>query len=99
MSKIKRLNLTKNHIVKEINLKIGLSNSYIDKVVDSLIEILKVSIKNKELNIKNFGTFKTINKNERLGRNPKNKKIYKITARKSLSFIISKKFKDEINKL
>ena len=98
MSKIKRLNLTKNHIVKEINLKIGLSNSYIDKVVDSLIEILKVSIKNKELNIKNFGTFKTINKNERLGRNPKNKKIYKITARKSLSFIISKKFNDEINK-
>ena len=99
MSKIKRLNLTKNHIVKEINLKIGLSDSYINKVVDSLIEILKVSIKNKELNIKNFGTFKTINKNERLGRNPKNKKIYKITARKSLSFIISKKFKDEINKL
>tara|TARA_Y100000741_G_scaffold356361_1_gene332907 strand:+ start:566 stop:865 length:300 start_codon:yes stop_codon:yes gene_type:complete len=99
MSKIKRLNLTKNHIVKEINLKIGLSDSYINKIVDSLIEILKVSIKNKELNIKNFGTFKTINKNERLGRNPKNKKIYKITARKSLSFIISKKFNDEINKL
>ena len=99
MSKIKRLNLTKNHIVKEINLKIGLSDSYINKIVDSLIEILKVSIKNKELNIKNFGTFKTINKNERLGRNPKNKKIYKITARKSLSFIISKKFNDEINKI
>mgnify|MGYP001365450994 FL=1 len=99
MSKIKRLNLTKNHIVKEINLKIGLSDSYINKIVDSLIEILKVSIKKKELNIKNFGTFKTINKNERLGRNPKNKKIYKIAARKSLSFIISKKFNDEINKL
>ena len=99
MSKIKRLNLTKNHIVKEINLKIGLSDSYINKIVDSLIEILKVSIKKKELNIKNFGTFKTINKNERLGRNPKNKKIYKITARKSLSSIISKKFNDEINKL
>ena len=98
MSKIKRLNLTKNHIVKEINLKIGLSDSYINKIVDSLIEILKVSIKNKELNIKNFGTFKTVNKNERLGRNPKNKKIYKIAARKSLSFIISKKFNDEINK-
>ena len=99
MSKIKRLNLTKNHIVKEINLKIGLSDSYINRVVDSLIEILKISIKNKELSIKNFGTFKTINKNERLGRNPKNKKIYKIAARKSLSFIISKKFNDEINKL
>ena len=99
MSKIKRLNLTKNHIVKEINLKIGLSDSYINKVVDSLIEILKLYIKNKELSIKNFGTIKTINKNERLGRNPKNKKIYKITARKSLSFIISKKFNDEINKI
>jgi DNA-binding protein HU-beta len=99
MPKIKRLNLTKNDIVKEINLKTGLSNSYINRVVDNFIQILKDSIRNKEVNIKNFGTFKTMNKSERLGRNPKNNKTYKIKARKSLSFIISKKFNDKINNL
>ena len=97
MPKIKRLNLTKNDIVKEINLKTGLSNSYINRVVDNFIQILKDSIRNKEVNIKNFGTFKTMDKSERLGRNPKNNKTYKIKARKSLSFIISKKFNDKIN--
>ena len=99
MPKIKRLNLTKNDIVKEINLKTGLSNSYINRVVDNFIQILKDSIRNKEVNIKNFGTFKTMNKSERLGRNPKNNKTYKIKARKSLSFITSKKFNDKINNL
>ena len=99
MPKIKRLNLTKNDIVKEINLKTGLSNSYINRVVDNFIQILKDSIRNKEVNIKNFGTFKTMDKSERLGRNPKNNKTYKIKARKSLSFIISKKFNDKINNL
>jgi len=97
MPKIKRLNLTKKDIVKEINLKTGLSNSYINRVVDNFIQILKDSIRNKEVNIKNFGTFKTMDKSERLGRNPKNNKTYKIKARKSLSFIISKKFNDKIN--
>ena len=60
MPKIKRLNLTKKDIVKEINLKTGLSNSYINRVVDNFIQILKDSIRNKEVNIKNFGTFKLV---------------------------------------
>ena len=99
MLKIKKSNLTKKDISKKINSKIGLSALYVNKVTYDLISILKDLIKIKEINIKNFGTFKTINKNERIGRNPKNKKIYLITARKSLSFITSKKFNDKINNL
>ena len=56
-------------------------------------------VKDKEINIKNFATFRIINKGDRIGRNPKNKKIYKIKARKSLSFAISKKFNDKIKDL
>tara|TARA_A100001015_G_C14528999_1_gene533382 strand:- start:317 stop:490 length:174 start_codon:yes stop_codon:yes gene_type:complete len=56
-------------------------------------------IKTKEINIKNFGTFKLINKKERVGRNPKSNEIYTIKARKSLSFKISKKFNAKINNL
>ena len=99
MSEIKRINLTKKDISKKINLKTGLPTLYTNKIIDDFIGILKNLIKNKEINIKNFATFRTIKKNDRIGRNPKNKKIYKITARKSLSFIISKKFNDKIKDL
>ena len=99
MAKSKKDNLTKKDISKKINSKTGLPNSYSNKITDDFIDILKILIKNKEINIKNFATFKTIYKNERLGRNPKNKKIYKIKARKTLSFIISKKLSDKIKDL
>ena len=99
MAKSKKDNLTKKDISKKINSKTGLPNSYSNKITDDFIDILKILIKNKEINIKNFATFKTIYKNERLGRNPKNKKIYKIKARKTLSFIISKKLSDKMKDL
>ena len=99
MLKIKKSNLTKKDISKKINSKIGLSTLYVNEITDDLILILKNLIKIKEINIKNFGTFKTINKNERVGRNPKNRKNYLITARKSMSFIASKKFNNKINSL
>ena len=99
MAKSKKDNLTKKDISKKINSKTGLPNSYSNKITDDFIDTLKSLIKNKEINIKNFATFKTIYKNERLGRNPKNKKIYKIKARKTLSFIISKKLSDKIKDL
>ena len=99
MTRTKKDNLTKKDISKKINSKTGLPNSYSNKITDDFIDTLKSLIKNKEINIKNFATFKTIYKNERLGRNPKNKKIYKIKARKTLSFIISKKLSDKIKDL
>ena len=97
MLKIKKPNLTKKNISKVIHLKIGLSAKKVDLIVDDFIQILKYLIRNKELNIKNFGTFKIIYKNERVGRNPKNNKNYMIKARKSLSFRISKKLNNKIN--
>ena len=99
MSKIKRNNFTKKDISKKINLKTGLSNLYAKQITDDFIDILKNLIKKKEIIIKNFASFKTISKNERIGRNPKNKKIYNINARKSLSFIVSKKLNIKIKDL
>ena len=99
MSEIKKTNLTKKDISKKINLNTGLPDSYASKITDDFINILKKLIKDKETNIKNFATFKIINKGDRIGRNPKNKEIYKIKARKSLSFIASKKFNDKIKDL
>lgn len=99
MSKIKKTQLTKKEISKKINLKIGLSKSYTDKITDNLIFILKGLIKNREINIKNFGSFKIIDKNQRIGRNPKNNDTYLIKARKSLSFKISRNLNNKINNI
>tara|TARA_B100001175_G_scaffold142328_1_gene120805 strand:- start:284 stop:583 length:300 start_codon:yes stop_codon:yes gene_type:complete len=99
MAEIKKISLTKKDISKKINLKTGLSNLYTKKITDDLINILKYLIKTKEINIKNFASFKTINKNKRLGRNPKNKKVYTIKARRSLSFITSKNLSAKIKNI
>jgi len=96
MAEIKKTSLTKKDISKKINLKTGLSNLYAKQITNDFINILKSLIRNKEINIKNFASFKTINKKERTGRNPKNNKIYNIDARKSLSFIPSKKLSAKI---
>ena len=99
MLKNKNSNFTKKNISQKINLKTGLSISYTNEVTDNLISILKILIKNKDLHIKNFATFKILDKKQRLGRNPKSNKTYKISARKSLSFIAAKKLTNKIKDL
>tara|TARA_Y100001970_G_scaffold247634_1_gene316509 strand:- start:3104 stop:3400 length:297 start_codon:yes stop_codon:yes gene_type:complete len=98
MLKIKKNQLTKKEISEIIHLEAGISKAYTSKVTDNLINILKELIKIKDLNIKNFGSFKIIHKKERIGRNPKNKINFVIKARKSLIFKVAKNFNMKINK-
>tara|TARA_B100001093_G_scaffold288180_1_gene275313 strand:+ start:3385 stop:3681 length:297 start_codon:yes stop_codon:yes gene_type:complete len=97
MKTIKKNNFTKKDISKEIYNQIGFSKPYTHKITEDFINILKLIIKKKNIKIKNFGVFKTLKKNERVGRNPKNNKIYKITARKTVIFVVSKKLNKQIN--
>ena len=99
MAKLLYSNLTKSNLSKQIHLKLGLSSEYSKIITDDLIQILKNLIKNNKLIIKNFGSFKTLNKKERVGRNPKNKKIYKITSRRSISFSASKNLSNKLKNL
>ena len=99
MLKIKKNQLTKKEISKIIHLETGTSKAYTSEITDNLINILKEFIKIKDLNIKNFGSFKIIRKKERMGRNPKNKINFVIKARKSLIFKVSKNLNMKINKI
>tara|TARA_B100000963_G_C22632017_1_gene675441 strand:+ start:3555 stop:3854 length:300 start_codon:yes stop_codon:yes gene_type:complete len=99
MLKTKKLQLTKKEISKKINIKIGLSTSYSEKISNSLLIVLKDLIKKEEVVIKNFGSFRILLKKERIGRNPKNNETFKINPRKSLVFKVSKNFKKEIDKI
>ena len=92
-------NLKKIDISKILSKKKGFSLPLSKKLTQDLINILILMIKNGKLNIKNLGSFKILNKKQRIGRNPKTKKEYIISKRKSVSFIPSKKISDYLNKL
>ena len=89
-------NIKKKDIVKNLSFKTGLSKNYSKKVLNDLIEILSHHLKNNNLSIKNFGNFKVLFKKERIGRNPKTKEEYLISARKVLSFTISQNLSKKI---
>ena len=86
-------------LIKDLSLKTGYSQNYSKKIVDDLINIFIQNIKSGNLNLKNIGSFKVLNKKERIGRNPKTKEEFIITSRKSLSFTSSKKIIDNLNKI
>ena len=91
-------NLKKLDIIKDLSIKVGYSSSYSKKLVNDLIDIISENIKYGHLNLKNVGSFKIISKKERIGRNPKTKKEYVVSQRKSVSFKPSKSLLLRINK-
>jgi integration host factor subunit alpha len=54
-------------------------------------------MKNEKVKITSFGTFKKSIKNKRIGRNPKTKKEFIITARAVVKFKASEQLKKRIN--
>ena len=96
MLKTKPINTTKKDISQKINNDTGLPVIYINKIIDDFFSIFINSLKKNNISLKNFGTFKVLYKRERLGRNPKNKKIYKIKSRKKVTFSPSKNLNNKI---
>ena len=90
-------NLTKEDICIFLSRKKGYSVLYSKKIINNLLEILTNEIKENTFNLKNIGTFKILNKKERIGRNPRTKEIYKIKARKTLAFKPSTNLSRKIN--
>ena len=66
-----RNSFKKEDFSKEVNDKIGLSFNLSKKIIDDLLIVLSEHIKNNKLILKNIGSFKILNKSERVGRNPK----------------------------
>ena len=92
-------NLKKIDIVKNLSASSGFSLNFSKKVINDLIEIINTNIKSGNLNLKNIGSFKIINKKERIGRNPKTKEKFLISSRKSIIFTTSKKILEKLNKI
>ncbi len=94
---MKSKNIKKIDLIKNLSLKTGFSENYSKKLISELISIFSSQIKNGKLNLKNLGVFKITNKKERIGRNPKTKEQFIISARKSISFTPSQKLVQKLN--
>ena len=91
-------NYTKIDLTKSLSRKTGYSILYSKKLIEDLINIFKIEIKKNNLSLKNLGSFKVIQKKERIGRNPKTKENFTISSRKTLSFHPSKRLLQNLNR-
>ena len=91
-------NFTRKDLSNSIFKELGFSKNFSSTIVDDFFEILiQHLVKFRKIKISSFGTFEVINKNERIGRNPKTKEEAKITSRKVVKFRPSSIFKKKIN--
>jgi len=98
MTKVKK-NITKDILLNKINSQFGLTKVFSEKIINELIFYLIHHIKkDKIIKIKNFGTFKVLKKNERIGRNPKTREEFLIRGRNVIVFKSSKTFLNKLNK-
>ena len=91
-------NLTRETLTNKLYQNLGLSKNISNNLVSDVFEEIMVElVSGKDVKISSFGTFKTIRKKARIGRNPKTKEEAKISARKVVAFRASKKLKNKLN--
>ena len=92
------MSLTKSDIALNIAKHTGISKQDSKALLENFIEQIKFSLKNKiSVKISNFGTFEVKKTPSRIGRNPKTKKEYMISARNKITLNASKNIKDFLN--
>ena len=91
-------NLTRKTLTNKLYQNLGLSKNISGNLVSEVFEEIMVGlVSGKDVKISSFGTFKTIRKKARIGRNPKTKEEAKISARRVVAFRASKKLKNKLN--
>ena len=78
---MKRQNINKKNVLKEIYSDLGIPIAFSGKIIDSILEII----------------VEDLNKKSREGRNPKSKELFLIKPRKVVSFNPSKEVRKKIN--
>ena len=93
-------NFTRKDLSNKIYQSLGFSKNISSTIIDSFFETLIQGLLNSnKIKISSFGTFKVINKRERIGRNPKTKEKAIIAPRKVVTFKPSLFVKEKLNNL
>ena len=91
-------NFTRKNLSNKIHKEVGFSKNLSHKIIDDFFEsIISEIIRSNKIKISSFGTFSTLNKKERIGRNPKTGIEKKIFSRKVVKFKPSLSLKKKIN--
>ena len=91
-------NFNRKNLSSKIYQNLGFSKNLSSSIVDNFFEIMTSElIRSNKVKISSFGTFKVMNKKERIGRNPKTKIEAKITSRKVVKFKPSIAIKKKLN--
>ena len=91
-------NFTRKHLSNNVHQNLGFSKNISSLIIDDFFEsLVSELIKFNKIKISSFGTFKVVDKKERIGRNPKTKIEAKISARKIVKFKPSISFKNKLN--
>ena len=91
-------NFNRKNLSNKIYQNLGFSKNFSSSIVDNFFEIMTSElVRSNKVKISSFGTFKVINKKERIGRNPKTKIEAKITSRKVVKFKPSTAIKKKLN--
>ena len=95
---MKRRNINKNDVLKEIYSNLGIPIVFSGKILELILEIIIEGLNsNNQVKLSGFGTFKLRKKKSRIGRNPMTGKEYEIKSRKVVTFHPSAEIKREIN--
>ena len=87
--------VTRSDLADKLREKFGLTSGDAYKLVDVIFdEIGEALVNGEEVKFAGFGTFKILEKNARMGRNPKTGEPAVITARKVVTFRPSTEFRD-----
>ena len=91
-------NFNRKNLSSKIYQNLCFSKNLSSSIVDNFFEIMTSElIRSNKVKISSFGTFKVMNKKERIGRNPKTKIEAKITSRKVVKFKPSIAIKKKLN--
>ena len=100
---MKKITYTKKDIIDEIQSNNNISESesriMVEMVIDAFRTFLLKKEKNFRIEIRNFGTFEVKPTKPRdKARNPKTLELYKVPARRKVSFKAGKTIKTELKK-
>ena len=89
--------MVKADIIRSIEIGLGLSHDEATFQVEQILTIIKDNLEGGDpVLISGFGQWKLRDKPARIGRNPKTKEEYEITARRVVTFYPSNVWREEI---
>ena len=90
--------MNKVELVDQIATKSGLTRKDSEAALKAFMETIKETIKKGEkIQLIGFGSFESVDKAAREGRNPKTKEIIQIPAKKAVKFSAGKELKNFLN--